>query len=294
MATFQRADSDLEEMVSKVLREHYPKLSSMTKEGKCPLTFDLLMAYGDRDKNGELISAPLKHHGRTAAAVIKAVAKADRALGRADVEIRFDGDHWNDIKADEQEALVDHELYHLVIVQKEGLPARDDLGRFRFKMREHDYEFGWFAEIAKRRGIASCEVQQAKRIWKEAGQYFFGFHETEPLGDILKSTEPQFKIVGQDGIASGPNTLTWEEMDAVQREAAQDVYGKDAAIDGVNLEDNVFVFEGVNCTAMHPAPGGHDGRSEEGAAPSSEPAPAAKPGRKKAAGGGGRKAASRK
>lgn len=182
MATFTRADKEIEELVNKVISEHYPELDSLLKHDRFPLTFDLLMVWADEDANGEPKGPALKHHGWPADAVIKAVDKASRALGRADVEIRFDANRWEEMNEEQREALVDHELYHLSVRQEDGIPKRDDMGRVLFKMRQHDYEFGWFVEIAKRRGLASAEVYQAKRIMAENGQWLFSFAEQPGLG----------------------------------------------------------------------------------------------------------------
>lgn len=233
MSTFKRAPKATENLLSKVLREHYEELHELTKEKKGGLTFDLLEVHADLDANGEPVGRPIKHHGTAAYAVIKAVPKADRALGRSDVEIRIDGDAWNELEEEVQEALIDHELYHLVLVRKDGLPSRDDLGRYRFKMREHDYEFGWFVEVAARRGLASIEVQQAGRMMKKHGQILFGFAEREPDAD---QTKFPFVVRGDEPApneALDGKELLWDQLNELQQEEASDKFGNDLEVRGL-------------------------------------------------------------
>lgn len=174
MATFQRSPQETADQVAKVIREHYPELQDLA-ETRGGLRFDLLDVFADLDANGEPVGHPLTSKGRIVSADIRAVSKADRALGRGDVLIRFDADNWKNLDTEEREALIDHELCHLIVLKDEGVPKMDDLGRPRFKLREHDYDFGWFVEVAKRRGLKSPEVKQARRIWVENGQILFNF-----------------------------------------------------------------------------------------------------------------------
>jgi hypothetical protein len=52
--------------------------------------------------------------------------------------------------------------------KKTGAVERDDLDRPKLKMREHDYEFGWFAETAHRFGEDSFEFSQARELLASA------------------------------------------------------------------------------------------------------------------------------
>lgn len=186
MATFQRAEKATEEMLFKVLRETYPELFALTDKkahGTKRLTFDVLDVWADEDANGEPKGPPLRAQGRAAAATIQIVSKANRALGQGDVLIKLDRNYWDKLNDEQREALLDHELYHLALKKEAETDAvkRDDLGRVMFGMRHHDYDFGWFIEVAKRRGLASPEVQQAKRIMAENGQWLFNFADTPEL-----------------------------------------------------------------------------------------------------------------
>ncbi len=70
---------------------------------------------------------------------------------------------------------MDHELTHLELAEKEGAPVLDDGGRPKLKMRLHDYEFGWFTEVAERHKENAIEVQQARALIDGDGQVYFPF-----------------------------------------------------------------------------------------------------------------------
>jgi hypothetical protein len=184
MATFTRSPQSRLDQVLSVIAECYPDLHDLcdAEKHRFPVTFDLLDVFADQDANGEPKGPAIKHHGRAVHADIRAVSKADRALGRGDVLIRFDGDHWEDMSEADQLALIDHELRHLNPLRtKDEAWKKDDLGRQLFAMHDHDVEVGWFIDVAQRRGEASIEVQQAKRIADKWGQFLFTFGETQPL-----------------------------------------------------------------------------------------------------------------
>jgi hypothetical protein len=294
MATFKRAPKALEQMLARVLKQYYGELHDLTRETTNPLTFDLLMVHADLGSDGEPVGPPLKHHGRTAGAVIKAVPKADRALGRADVEIRFDGDYWEKITKEEQEALVDHELHHLVLVRQDGLAKRDDLGRYRFKMRDHDYEFGWFVEVAQRHGLASGEVQQANRMVQAHGQILFGFAEL-PAPELpgMAGEGNSLRVVPREdgapenfppGEGAPGRWMLWEQMSTVQHKAALKLWGDD-----IDRTHEFFVREDTDTATNHreitDATAGSADADATASSPAAneKPAPAPKRARAKAA-----------
>lgn len=43
------------------------------------------------------------------------------------------------------------------------------------KMRRHDFQVGWFHEIAERHGKESIELMQAQQLFDERGQLYFAF-----------------------------------------------------------------------------------------------------------------------
>lgn len=117
----------------------------------------------------------LEHQGYPAAAVCRIVPTRDRAAGLTDVLIIVDTAIWQGFDAKRKAALIDHELYHIEPVVKDGVQKFDVQDRPKVKIRKHDYQFGWFDEIANRHGEASGEVSQAKLLVEMSGQLYFDF-----------------------------------------------------------------------------------------------------------------------
>jgi len=170
MATFQKAPKEVGDMAASVLRE-FSDHEGIIKGG---VKIDFIFAFGARNDDGELTGDALKQHGVKALGIAKIVSLKDRAKGFGDAEILIDGDWWAMSSKEERRALLDHELHHLAVkANKAGVVQTDDLQRPILKMRRHDYQFGWFAIIAKRHGQNSQECQQAKHIMDMDGQLFW-------------------------------------------------------------------------------------------------------------------------
>jgi hypothetical protein len=123
----------------------------------------------------------IRVHGWTALALTRVVNLRHRVEGLGDVEIVVDGDVWPTLTERERLALLDHELTHVVVVEKDGEVQLDKAGRPKIKLRLHDRQFGWFDDVAQRNGIASQEVQQARRFAEDAGQlYLFDGPHSDP------------------------------------------------------------------------------------------------------------------
>lgn len=136
---------------------------------KCELRIDYLFATND---TGDAVS----HRGYPALAVVRIVNLKDRTKGMGDAEITIDAAKYIKMTERQQDALLHHELHHLIIVgDDEGKVKLDDQGRPKLKMRKHDYDFGWFTDIAELYGLDSPEVTQAKIIWDDAHQSLFPF-----------------------------------------------------------------------------------------------------------------------
>jgi hypothetical protein len=166
--TFEKAPSEVVKLVRDVMLMHHEPLA------EAGVTFDVLMA-SDIDEDGENHQA-LKHHGYPAAAVIKIVSLADRALDNADVRLTIDAATWDSANSAQRRALIDHELMHLVVVLNDmKKPKLDDQNRPKLKMRLHDWQLGGFKDIAKRHGANAFEVQAVRACRDEAGQFFWDF-----------------------------------------------------------------------------------------------------------------------
>lgn len=144
------------DLLMEVMKIHYTDLIEQE------LITDLIDAF---DSSG---GPAVTVHGVPAFASIRVMPLKDRAMGRGDVEITFDGYLFDNMTDNQKKALIDHELYHLETKRnKDGEIKRDDLGRVEYKLRPHDREFGWFDAIARRWGKDSVEYQQAVAMVKD-------------------------------------------------------------------------------------------------------------------------------
>ena len=178
MKTYSQCPATLRERVDRLIRKYHPELDKLT------VYFDLLFVEGD--------PPALTHHGVPAFAIVKINSRKDRVKGNGDAEIVFDKGQFEIQKPETQEAIIDHELYH--VIQKldaKNAPMLHADGRPKLKLRKHDREFGWFDEIAQRHGINSIECQQARQILAETEQLYFAFHSTTTRVEKLALPAPK-------------------------------------------------------------------------------------------------------
>lgn len=179
MSTFKKCPPEVAELAREILCEfttHKPLLDARVK-------VDFIFAHADVDANGIKRRPAIVHGGVRALGYCRRLGLKDRTMGRGDAEIVLDGDWWIEATAKQSRALLDHELHHIeVVTDKHGRVQWDDLGRPRLKLRPHDFEFGWFIEIARRHGVASQECVQAKVMVDAAGQLLWP--------DLVMSAKP--------------------------------------------------------------------------------------------------------
>lgn len=177
--TYDRCPFAIESMMNELLcayELHQPLLDNRVK-------IDLGFAMAERnEKTGEPVGFALKQHGVRALAKVRIIPLKDRVMGRGDAEILIDKDWWDTATEPEQRAVLDHELCHLEVRFNESGVVKDDFNRPKLQLRPHDYQIGWFVNVAKRHGPASAEVQQARQMQDESGQYFWP--------DLVRITEP--------------------------------------------------------------------------------------------------------
>jgi hypothetical protein len=134
---------------------------------------EFIFAYASVNEKSAKISNAITRNGVRCLGISRIIPTKDRIAGRGDAEVTLDGDWWKDANNQKRRALLDHELHHVAIQLKGGLPVTDDAGRPKLTMRRHDYDFGWFTIIAQRHGNFSIEVEQANRILMEQGEFYF-------------------------------------------------------------------------------------------------------------------------
>lgn len=166
-STYTLPEDDMVQILRGLLDFHHRRLRD------AGVTICLLVAYGAVDKNGDLQAPAITDRGYEALGLCKIMKLIDRVAGMADTRILVDGDRWETMTPEEQEALVDHELTHIEIVMDGAEPAKDGHDRPKLVIRRHDQHFGWFDEVAHRHGPSSQEVQQARKLADEVGQLYF-------------------------------------------------------------------------------------------------------------------------
>lgn len=189
MPTFERCDKSVNELATKLFDEyetHKPLVA-------CGVNVDFVFAYADCDDKGRPLNDALTKGGLKALGIARKLPLKERALGRGDAEVALDGDWWKLATAEQQAALLDHELHHIAVkCDKSGNPQFDDLGRPQIKLRKHDIEFGWFKCIAERHGDASQERIQAKSMMDLSGQYFWP--ELAPTVELVHNGQSSGKM----------------------------------------------------------------------------------------------------
>jgi hypothetical protein len=162
--TYSAASADLLKRIERMQAEHHPDLAKVT--------VGALFVFDD-----EKTEPVLKHQGYGAAAVVRITPLKDRALGMADALIVVDRAHWQKLSAAQMNALIDHELEHLVTVldTDTGKPKFDSMDRPKLAMRQHDHQLGWFDAVARRHGEASPEICQARQLLEQTKQLYFDF-----------------------------------------------------------------------------------------------------------------------
>lgn len=159
--TYNRAPQIVEDKAQALILRNYPDID------KAELKIDYLFCFSDA-------GPAITNGGYPAIGQCKVISLKDRSKGMGDVEIMLDQTAFMNMSSDQQDALIDHELNHIIILRDDdGLLKTDDLNRPRVTMRKHDYQMGWFTCIAQRHGAASPEVYQAKILFEENGQAFF-------------------------------------------------------------------------------------------------------------------------
>lgn len=173
MPTFKPCGHDVSEIVDRMKEKYHGELQAHG------VTIDCMFAYADFDKDGLKKGPPLKHAGFAALATIRIVNLRDRTAGMGDAQMLIDADAWEKLNDEEKDALIDHELEHLVLARNKrtGEVITDDLSRPKLRMRRHDVQFGWFTSVARRHGKASQEVKQATEFFNRNRQTYLPFEE---------------------------------------------------------------------------------------------------------------------
>lgn len=166
---YEKANATISKQVASLIEKYHPELV------EAKVRVDVLLVHAPASDDEDKPKPPaLMHHGYPAAAVVRKTSLKERTKGHGDAEIVLDGDKWPDYSTEEQDAILDHELEHLVVKRDdEGAIKADDRGRPMLKLKPHNWELGGFEVIIKRHGDAALEKQGCKLMADQYGQLLF-------------------------------------------------------------------------------------------------------------------------
>jgi hypothetical protein len=158
--TYETAGQDVDEVLCAAISRYYKWMDDQA------VTFNVILAHGPVDKEGNTTAPAIMLHGHRAAATVKINSLKDRVKGLCDVTIEIDGDLWPKWTSEQRAAVLDHELYHLEShLNADGSPKLDDCGRPYLTLKKHDFHFGGFAEIARRHRDIAFEVKAVEEAY---------------------------------------------------------------------------------------------------------------------------------
>ncbi len=172
-ATFEKATEDEVDFLQEVMVEFEPDLAAKR------VTVAFLFARGETTDAGHY-KPPLVKKGVRAIADVKINSYADRVEGKSDATIRYDVEQWDQHSDAVRRAVLHHELHHLMLQMGEYGVKTDDAGRPMLKMRPHDFEVGWFKDIAAIHGHNAVETHQAGLLLDDAGQMLWPWAPDAP------------------------------------------------------------------------------------------------------------------
>ena len=183
MSWYSIANEEVNLTIQKVMKENHGELHA------AGVTITALIA---RSEEGPA----LKVGGKEALGCIRVTKLTERTLGLGDALMILDGESMIAWSSKRLQAVIDHELRHLMLAKnkKTGQIQLDDEGRPKLRIRPHDFEFGWFARTAELYGEESYEVSQAREI--VAAQFVQNFLpgfevDPDPTGLGAHSGKPQ-------------------------------------------------------------------------------------------------------
>lgn len=179
---YLRASVDVSKIVTSIIDEHYKELRSAR------VTVEALTVHSDK----EGVPA-LTLRGRPCGGIIRKTNTKERVAGRADAEIILAREYYQGLTDRQRRALLHHELHHLEVRHdKDDEIKRDTAGRPVLALREHDFEVGWFHDIAALYGEDSGEVMQARTLLRQKGQTYFDFDGkgSQPLAALQALASP--------------------------------------------------------------------------------------------------------
>ena len=154
---YEYASTEDREILNEMLQtEDYQNLNGYN------IRFALIYVTTEDDKSGAVLptfkNLPYK---------VKYNNAKDRLLKKIDIEIQLDTEYWEDLIDIEKQAVIDGALNQIEIVEKKNLPAYNDDGTVKIKLRKPDMIYEGFSRIAEKYGSDSPEIKNYRHLNSE-------------------------------------------------------------------------------------------------------------------------------
>ena len=154
---YEYASTEDREILNEMLQtEDYQNLNGYN------IRFALIYVTTEDDKSGAVLptfkNLPYK---------VKYNNAKDRLLKKIDIEIQLDTEYWEDLIDIEKQAVIDGALNQIEIVEKKNLPAYNDDGTVKIKLRKPDMIYEGFSRIAEKYGSDSPEIKKYRHLNSE-------------------------------------------------------------------------------------------------------------------------------
>lgn len=154
---YEYASTEDREILNEMLQtEDYQNLNGYN------IRFALIYVTTEDDKSGAVLptfkNLPYK---------VKYNNAKDRLLKKIDIEIQLDTEYWEDLTDTEKQAVIDGALNQIIIVEKKDMPAYNDDGTVKIKLKKPDMVYEGFSEIAEKYGSDSPEIKKYRHLNSE-------------------------------------------------------------------------------------------------------------------------------
>ena len=151
---YEYASTEDREILNEMLQtEDYQNLNGYN------IRFALIYVTTEDDKSGAVLptfkNLPYK---------VKYNNAKDRLLKKIDIEIQLDTEYWEDLTDTEKQAVIDGALNQIIIVEKKDMPAYNDDGTVKIKLKKPDMVYEGFSEIAEKYGSDSPEIKKYRHL----------------------------------------------------------------------------------------------------------------------------------
>ena len=154
---YEYANTEDREILNEMLQtEDYQNLNGYN------IRFALIYVTTEDDKSGAVLptfkNLPYK---------VKYNNAKDRLLKKIDIEIQIDTEYWEDITDIEKQTVIYGALNQIEIVEKKDMPAYNDDGTVKIKLKKPDMIYEGYSTVAEKYGAYSPEIKNYRHLNSE-------------------------------------------------------------------------------------------------------------------------------